>query len=136
METKTGVWIDLNKAIIVKLNNSDASKKTLNSGIESKVREEGEKNDSGRFGKQFIAPEKTREHKLQHKVNDYLKKVITEITDSDELVIFGPANMKTELQKKIEQHSGAKTLSPEVVTADSMTENQTVAWVKKYYNAQ
>jgi len=136
METKTGVWIDLNKAIIVKLNKNEASKTTLNSGIESKVREEGEKNDSGRFGKQFIAPEKTREHKLHHKVNDYLKKVITEITDSDELVIFGPANMKTELQKKIGQDSKAKSLSPEVVTADSMTENQTVAWVKKYYNAQ
>ena len=54
----------------------------------------------------------------------------------DELYIFGPAETKTKLEKKIqEEKSTMAGKLKSVETADNnMTSNQIVAKVKKFYN--
>ena len=48
-------------------------------------------------------------------------------------MLFGPAEMKTELEKMILKDNSLKDKLVAVQTADSMTENQLVAWVKEFY---
>jgi len=64
---------------------------------------------------------------------EYLKRIISEIKNSDKIVLFGPAEMKTDLEKVIQKDNNLKNKLIAVKTADSMTENQKVAWVKKFY---
>jgi stalled ribosome rescue protein Dom34 len=61
-------------------------------------------------------------------VIDYVKK-------SDELYVFGPAEAKTQLKKRIlEEHIIAPEKLKAVVTSDKMTVNQMVAKVKEFYH--
>jgi hypothetical protein len=54
---------------------------------------------------------------------------------SDELYIFGPADTKTKLEKKINAEKSTIASKPKSIeTADSMTSNQIVAKVKQFYN--
>ncbi|RLD22121.1 MAG: hypothetical protein DRI54_08625, partial [Bacteroidetes bacterium] len=64
---------------------------------------------------------------------EYLKRIILEIKNSDEVVLFGPAGMKTDLEKMILKDNNLKGKLVGVKTADSMTENQLVAWVREFY---
>jgi hypothetical protein len=133
MKKQAGVWIDLKKAIIVYLEDDTHKLKILPSEIESRERIPGETKWFTRFGDQFLEFSKRKENRLANKVKVYLKSVLDEIKDADEIVLFGPAGMKTELEKLI---NGVKAMAGKiqsVETADSMTDNQVVAWVKKYY---
>lgn len=64
-----------------------------------------------------------------------MAEIIENIKTAEELVVFGPAQMKIELEKQIKEIQPLAKKLLEVVSADSMTENQIVAWVKDYYKA-
>ena len=66
-------------------------------------------------------------------IEDDVEDLLSEIKDMDELVLFGPANMKKELEKDILNDTTLTSKLKAVVSADRMTENQMVAWVKKFY---
>jgi stalled ribosome rescue protein Dom34 len=53
------------------------------------------------LGNSFFSFEKKKQHRKEHVVQKYLKRVINEIKDFDEIVMFGPGQMKTELEKNI-----------------------------------
>ena len=68
-------------------------------------------------------------------INSYFKDIISTVNESDELYIFGPAETKTKLQQKINgEKSTIASKLKSVETADSMTSNQIIAKVKKFYN--
>ncbi|MFP5470695.1 MAG: hypothetical protein ACLGGV_03800 [Bacteroidia bacterium] len=129
---KTGIWIDTKKAVIVHLTNNEVKAKTIESGIEL-VREDGEGKQFGRFGNQFIDFEREKESKHKKEVKDFLSEVLSELKATKDLVIFGPAHMKKELHKKIKADKSKTDLYVAVETADSMTDKQTIAWVKDFF---
>jgi stalled ribosome rescue protein Dom34 len=129
---KTGIWIDTKKAVVVHINNSEAKAKVIESGVEL-IREEGEGKQFGRFGEQYLDHEKAKESKLKKHVNDYLNEVVDELKSTKDLVIFGPAHMKKELHKKLSDDKSKTDLYVAVETADSMTDNQIIAWAKEYF---
>jgi stalled ribosome rescue protein Dom34 len=134
MKNKVGVWIDLSKAIIVTLNGEKKEMQVVE-GVDNQERIPGEGKIYTRFGNQFSNMEKQKEGKLNHQVKLFLKSVEAHINHSDELVIFGPANMKQELADLILKN---KTMVHElkgVETTDSMTDNQVAAWVAEYFEA-
>lgn len=128
-----GVWIDLKKAVIIELNGKKDLVRTVESGIETRERYPGETDQSGRFAGQFIDTEKTKEQRLEKQVKEYLKKVSDTLTYTAPIVLFGPADMKQRLSKHLREHSVLKDHIAGVETSDQMTENQMVAWVKKYF---
>jgi len=81
--------------------------------------------------KTILVPTDFSEHTL------YALKVATsiakEVKDIDELVLFGFANMKKELEKHIRNDTTLVSKLRVVASADSMTDNQMVAWVKNFY---
>ncbi|MDP4284047.1 MAG: hypothetical protein Q8891_06460 [Bacteroidota bacterium] len=133
MKKQTGIWIDTKKAVIVFLDKSDHMLKTIESNIESRERIPGETKLLTRFGNQFLNFEKKKENHRANEIREYLKKVTNELNDTDELVLIGPASMKKELEKIILKDTTKSLVIKGVEPAESMTENQIVAWVKTYY---
>ena len=76
---------------------------------------------------------KKKRNRRNSEVKKFLTIIKTEIKDSDELVLFGPASMKKELVKIIHEDSQLSPMLKGVKTADSMSDNQLVAWVKNYF---
>lgn len=135
MKKQTGIWIDSSKAVMITLAEGKESIRELKSDIENKVYHYHE-GDSGDFmGTRHINNEKKFDERKKQQTDHFLKMVIDEIEGVDELYIFGPAEMKTKLKKKIE--SGEVTLRTKlksVETAGRMSTNQMVAKAKKYFN--
>jgi pantothenate kinase-related protein Tda10 len=133
MKKYAGIWIDLKKAIIIFLEGKSATSKTIYSNIETRERYEGEGKVFGRFGDQYLTHEKQKEKRLEKEVGEFAKRVLNEIGKVEKLVVFGPAQMKDKLKKKIQQNRNLSSVLTEVKSADSMTDNQVAAMVKDYF---
>lgn len=136
MKKQTGIWIDTQKAFIVKLDETGSETKTILSEIETKERIPGESKEYTRFGDQYFNPEEKKEHKRENEVRDYFREIVKEISSSEEVVIFGPAMMKKELEKFILGDRSLKFDLKPIESADKMTENQMAAWVRNYFAGQ
>lgn len=132
-DRKTGIWIDKQKAVVISLSDSSQNSKTIYSEMETRERVEGEGRSSGRFGEQHLDQEKSKEHRLNEQSKSFIQTILLELRSTDAIVIFGPANMKNVLEKEIKTDQKLNSILKGVEKADSMTENQLIAWVKKYF---
>ncbi|MCB0820074.1 MAG: hypothetical protein KDC13_05595 [Bacteroidetes bacterium] len=133
MNQKMGIWIDQSRASLVSVNEQGTTLRTINSPIESRERKPGEGKEFGRFGHQYMDHEKKQINKKIHQKNEFLKDVMQECHSAEELVVFGPAEMKTELRKAIEKDKELALKLKSVLNAEKMTDNQLKAWVKDYF---
>jgi hypothetical protein len=133
MKKQTGIWIDTKKAVIVSLTENNHEVKTIPSSIQGRERITGETRAFSRFGFQFLDFAKKKKNRLANEKREYLKTVVAEIKNATEIVLFGPSGMKIELEKFIQDDTVLASRLRAVETADSMTENQMVAWVKNHY---
>ena len=134
-KTIAGVWIDQKKAVVVILDGEDAHKKVIQSNIDNRERFDGEKSSSGRYGGQNLDDERNKENRLNLEIKRFLKSMVDELKMHHQLVLFGPAQTKIDLEKEFRQQHELSHMIIDVQPADKMTENQIVAWVKKYYSA-
>ena len=136
MKKKTGIWIDHKKAVIVSLNGEKEKITEIESTIENAVYHEKE-GHKGTFSGSHHGNNETKfdERKKNH-LNDFLKEVIAEVKETDELYVFGPAETKTKLEQKIyaEKTFDSSKLKSVETANSNMTSNQIVAMVKKFYN--
>jgi hypothetical protein len=134
MKKNIGIWIDSHQAVIISLSNSTHKVKKIDSNIEFRKRVEGESKKYGRFGGQYLTYEKNRENRRNEQTNLYFKQLLKEVVNCKSVVLFGPSNMKILFEKEIKNN---KQLSNKLIgsySADAMTENQIIAWVKDFYN--
>ena len=131
---KTGIWLDQKEANIITLIGDVVNNKTIYSDIETRERFEGETKAFGRFGDQFLNNEKSKKNKINDQTTKYLNLIIKEIEQTDEILIFGPAQTKIKLENLINNNHSISTKLVEVQKAENMTENQKVAYVKKFFN--
>jgi len=134
MKKNIGIWIDTKHAVIIKLSNDSHSLKIIASNIDTRERVAGETKKFGRFGNQYLTYEKNRLHRKNDQTNQYLKSLLKEIQNCDAVVLFGPAKMKKVFEKEIKGNMQISNKLVGVYNSDLMTENQMVAWVKKYFN--
>lgn len=128
-----GVWLDTSKAVLVTIAGSDSDLTTIPSGIETQERIEGEENQAGRFGNQFVEDEKSKENRIDEMEQKFIEKLIKKVSSADQLLVFGPAHMKTRFEKMFRKETGPKPNLRAVESADSMTDNQVAAHVREYY---
>ena len=133
MKNNIGIWIDTHQAVLIKLSNGDQTVKIIESHIDTKVRTPEESKKYGRFGGRYITYEKNWENKKLAQTHEFLKILLNKIEDCDAVMLFGPSIMKTIFEKEIKNNLNLIGKLVGVFDADSMTENQMVAWVKDFY---
>ena len=134
MAINTGIWIDSRTAVIIHLSGDSHKVIHLNSLIETREREEGESKKFGRFGDQYLSFEKTKRNKQINQAKEFLKHIKLHLKKSNSFVVFGPAQMKIELEKDLKEDKVLYNKLMSIESADSMTENQMIAWVKGYFS--
>lgn len=82
----------------------------------------------------ILLMKKNWENKKLAQTHHFLKLLLNEIEDCDSVVLFGPSIMKTIFEKEIKNNLNLIGKLSGVFDADSMTENQMVAWVKDFYH--
>lgn len=135
MKKQTGIWIDTSKAIIVTFTDGKEHITEIKSDIENRIYHDKE-GDKGTFmGGHHINNERTFDERKEHQFDHFLKDVLSHIKESNVLYVFGPSETKIKLKKMIvDGKIIADNKLKSVETADSMTLNQVVAKVKKFYN--
>jgi hypothetical protein len=134
MKNQLGIWIDTSKAIIVMLKDEKEQVKEIISDIENRVHH-GIEGDKGSYaGSTHINHEKKFDERKKNQINDFMNTVFEEIKHSDEIYVFGPAEIKLKLKQRIESDEKVSSKLKSVETADSMTLNQVVAQVKEFYS--
>lgn len=133
---KVGIWIDQKEANLITLTKKAIHSKTIYSDIETRIRTEGESKQFGRFGDQYLVDEKGKENRVKEYTQKYMLRVVKELSKADEIFLFGPAQMKLKLEKHI---SGIPELAlklKDTRTAENMTHNQKLAYVKDFYKQE
>ncbi len=136
MKKNIGIWIDTKQAVVIKLSNNNHSLKKIESKIETRERVPGETKKYGRFGNQYLTYEKNRLNRRNEQTKYFLKSLLKEIENCQSVVIFGPSNMKNVFAKEIKINMQYTNKLAGIANSDLLTENQMVAWVKKFYNVQ
>jgi len=134
MEKLIGIWIDKRTAKIVTYQSSKETFFTIKSDVE----EFNVKGGSGtRFkgGPQDVVHDSKYLEKEKHHYKNYFNKIYNRISDAKSIVIFGPAQTGEKLKKELsESYTEMEGKIIEFIRADSMTDNEIISWVKKYYN--
>jgi stalled ribosome rescue protein Dom34 len=133
MKKQTGIWLDKEKAVVITLNDHGYQLKIIESDILTKERYDGEKKKFGRFGSQYLNQETKKKRRVEEQTVKYLKRIFNDVKNVNEIVLFGPASLKRKLAELIKSDSQMSEKLKAVKTADIMTQNQMVAWVKKFY---
>ena len=136
MKKNIGIWIDSKHAVIIKLLNNTHSINKIASNIETRERVPGESKKFGRFGSQYITYEKNRKNRRNQQTKQFLKLLLKNIENCKLVVIFGPSNMKNVFAKEIKNNMQLTNKLVGVANSDMLTENQMVAWVKKFFNTR
>jgi hypothetical protein len=135
MKRQTGIWIDSSKAIIVTLDGGKENIFEIESDLENKMYHEKEGNKGTFSGSHHSNSENKFEERRKNETNHFLKNILSHIKLADELYIFGPAEAKIKLEQKINTDKSFDVNKLKMVeSADSMTTNQIVAKVKKFYH--
>lgn len=133
MKKQTGIWLDKEKAVVITLNEHGYNLNIIESEIETRERYDGEKKKFGRFGSQFLNEETKKKRRVEEQTNRYLKRIFSNVKNVNEIVLFGPASTKRKLAELIKSDMVMTEKLKAVKTEDIMTQNQMVAWVKKFY---
>ena len=131
-----GIWIDKEKAHVVSLENNKENLITLQSEIENyhPVGGSGSKGSKNRWGPQDVVQDSKFLEREKHQLKNYFKKIAEVISDADAIAIFGPSNTNLKFKKTLSvdyKHLANKIKAVE--KADSMTNNQLKALVKKFF---
>lgn len=132
MSTKTGLWIDHRKAIVVVLTDTGEEIKQIESNVEKQLRRTGSTPLQGNFESQQVPADDSRQRSFTGQLNTYYDEVIACIRDAESILIFGPGEAKNQLQDRLmENNLGDRVLGTE--TVDKMTDPQVAAKVRQYF---
>lgn len=133
--SKIGIWLDKKTAYIVTLKNGDVSVlETVESELEF-FNPRGGSRSKTRWGPQQVVQDSRYLEREKHQLKRYFQAIIDKVKDADTMVIFGPGQTTQKLKKEIDNHH------PEVAgriakveKANSMSDNQIIAWVRNFYD--
>lgn len=130
-ESKTGIWIDYDKAFLIQISPSKTEIKKIESNIEH-FHVHGGSRSKIAYGPQDNVSESKLLARKRQQQSDFFSEVIKKVDPHDAIVVFGPAEAKVGLKKAFLNHSSFKKKNISVESTDNMTENQMKAWVSDY----
>ncbi len=136
MKKQTGIWLDLKEANIIDLIDEDELKvQRIHSGVDTTHAKGGSRTGGTPWGPMGKISENKVLNRRKHQEKGYFKEILEAVKTSDEILIFGPGEAKDGLISFIKDddtriHSRVRG----VETADSMTVNQKIAYVRKFFS--
>ena len=122
-----GVWIDHQRAVIVRASAEGTTTETIESEVGAHPRFGGQQDGGG---------EKKYEERHGQNLDRYFDAVIEQLSAPGRLLIFGPGEAKGELERRFQHskvHAGCEV---EVSTTDKLTDAQIVAKVKEHFGIE
>ena len=132
MKKRTGIWIDKKEAYIVSLTVDNVETKHFESSIDT-FHPKGGSRGKKAYGPVITVKEKSYLEREKQQTQVFLQRIYTEISDSSQMYIFGPAQMKDQLEKFILNLPEPRPQVLKLEAADSMTKKQITAKVKDFY---
>jgi stalled ribosome rescue protein Dom34 len=130
---KVGIWIDKREAKIVVIDKGNEQMTIVNSDIEE-YNPKGGSGSKQKGGPQDVVQDSKYSHREKHQTKSYFERIIDLLPKLDALVIFGPAQTGQKFADDISMnHNNLDGKVRGVETADSMMDNQVIAWVRDYY---
>ncbi|AXT62321.1 hypothetical protein D1816_18785 [Aquimarina sp. AD10] len=129
-----GIWIDKEKAHVIKVTDNQEEMITILSEIDT-FKISGGSGTRFKGGPQDVVHDSKylEREKKQHK--EYFKKIAQLLKEADKVVIFGPAETGQKFNKELKEHyADISKKVKDVLRADSMTDNQTKALIREYFN--
>ncbi len=131
---KVGVWIDRRQAIVVQFSDAGEECIHIESGTESQERRASD-HPEGPFEPLNVPADDTRDRKETAELGKFYDEVISHLRGAHSIYIFGPGEARKHLKNQIEENRSV-TGKVEVEAADSMTDAQVVAKVRKHFQIQ
>ena len=133
MNRNVGLWIDHKQAYAIW--HADGKVEVITSQIEPPAHFSG----GTRFGGKQTAKADTelrRSDRFRLQLKKYYQQVISMLKSADSIFIMGPGEAKIEFEKAIKKNKDMQRRVLKVETADKMTKNQMIAYVKNFYKNQ
>ena len=125
MKSEVGLWIDHRQAVIVIVTDAGEETKRITSRMEKHVRFSSGSSEDG-------SAEDVRDRQFANQLDRYYADVIARIRDAESILILGPGEAKTELEKRLESEKlNGRVIGVE--TVDKMTDRQIAAKVRQRF---
>lgn len=120
-----GIWMDNSTAHIIEFGQETVETEVINSKFTHEERE------------QSLSKGENRMHNKEQQLQaEYYKELGELIKNYEEVILFGPTNAKVELMNILKEDHHFDNIKIEVKSADKMTDNQQVAFVKDHFSKQ
>ncbi len=131
MDRNVGLWIDHKQAYAIWSN--DGRVEIIPSRIEPPAHSGGTQLGGKLNQKADLELHHNDRFRLQ--LNKYYQQVMSVLKSADSIFIMGPGKAKIELEKAIKKNKSMQKRILKVETADKMTKNQMIAYVRKFYRS-
>lgn len=130
----TGIWLDYKGAYIVTIDgDGQVSVQYILSEVEHHASKGGSRSKTP-WGPQFSPGDKNNLERDKHAEHHYYENVLENIRpDTDNIVVFGPAEAKIGLKKTIQAIKHYKPQLRDVLTAGHLSQNEIVVLVRDYF---
>lgn len=132
-----GIWMDKEKAHIVKLKGEQETFETVFSEMEFFKPSGGSGTKTAKWGPQDVVQDSKYLEREKHQLKTYFNNLAEAIKDADALALFGPADTNEKFRKALlKSHKTLASKLKTVTKTDSMTDNQVKAMVRDYFSAE
>lgn len=131
MNRNIGLWIDHKQAYLIWYDKKMV--KVIPSNLEARTHYSGGTRIGGRYN-QSVDSELKHDDRYRNQLSKYYEQVVSTIQHADSIIIMGPGEAKFELERTIRKYKGLSRKLLKVETADKMTKNQMVAYVREFFS--
>lgn len=132
MTKNIGMWIDHKRAVVVILTEKGMTMEHIESEVGGRIHYRGPTRPKTPYSAQYQKGDDQLDRQFIGHLNKFYATVISRIRDADSLLIFGPGEAKSELEKRLD-HERVRVKIANVETADKMTDRQIVAKVELFF---
>ena len=131
MNRNIGLWIDHKQAFLIWHDRKKVE--VIPSNLEPRTHFSGGTRIGGKYN-QRVDSELRYNDRYKNQLSKYYEQVISTIQNADSIFIMGPGEAKLELERKIKKHKDLIQKLLKIETADKMTKNQMVAYVRGVFS--
>jgi hypothetical protein len=132
MDRNVGLWIDHKQAYAIW---SDGRVDVIPSHIEPPAHYSGGTQLGGKLNQKGDV-ELHHNDRFRQQLNRYYQQVMSVLRNADLVFIMGPGQAKVEFEKVMKKDKAMQKRILRVETADKMTKNQMIAYVREFYQNQ